>query len=268
MNLRLITCRDGTCACRLPWRGFSLPDGVNLPNLYHYLSANKDNCTIMAKSRSKTGNNKVARTQGAAGGWAGLVMVDPRRIRYQHARIRPIFSGCGRRLTETLQSIRDEKMKPEDLPPIQVIGGPLVEDGAERWYFSLNNRRLWVLKQCREEGLLSNNQIQVRIRQPKSAAEKERFTVEKCALEAKILRDPASFKGQQKQMKGGEAADKLANNSCKKDECTEMSNQVKINAENGGEENSNEDMSVGSDDNESDSDDEVAPCVNPFSALM
>ena len=151
--------------------------------------------TNMAKSRSKTGNNKVARTKGAAGGWSGSVTVDPRRIRYQHARIRPTFSGCGRSVVDTLQSIRDGKLKPENLPTIQVVSGAST-DGDERWYYSLNNRRLWVLKQCREEGLLSNNEIEVRVRQPKSAAEQERFTPEKCALEAKFLREPSSTKKQ------------------------------------------------------------------------
>lgn len=69
----------------------------------------------------------------------------------------------------------------------KVIVGPVDESGP--WYFSLNNRRLWVLKRCREEGLLENNLIRVRIRVPKSGAEAERYTLVKCALEAKFVRE-------------------------------------------------------------------------------
>ena len=50
----------------------------------------------------------------------GFIMVDPARVRFQHSRIRPYFSGCGRSLMETLDEIRDGKIKPSDLPPIQV----------------------------------------------------------------------------------------------------------------------------------------------------
>jgi hypothetical protein len=71
----------------------------------------------------------------------------------------------------------------------QVIVGPQTEDGP--WYFSLNNRRLWVLKRCREEGLLDKNQIRVRVRAPKSSAEASRYSLENCALEAKMMKESA-----------------------------------------------------------------------------
>ncbi|CAM9367846.1 unnamed protein product, partial [Choristocarpus tenellus] len=52
---------------------------------------------------------------------------------------------------------------------------------------SLNNRRLYVLKVCREEGLLgSNGLVRVRCRDIKSH-EQERYTVEKCALQARFM---------------------------------------------------------------------------------
>jgi hypothetical protein len=120
----------------------------------------------------------------------GFILADPDRIRFQHSRIRPYFSGCGRSVMETLESIRRKEIKPSDLPPIQVIVGPQTEDGP-CWYFSLNNRRLWVLKRCREEGLLDNNQIRVRVRSPKSSAEASRYSLENCALEAKIMKESA-----------------------------------------------------------------------------
>ena len=65
--------------------------------------------------------------------------------------------------------------------------GPETEKGL--WYFSLNNRRLWVFKRLREEGLLPNNQVAVRVRLPKSDAERNRYTLENCAVEAKLMRE-------------------------------------------------------------------------------
>ena len=63
------------------------------------------------------------------------------------------------------------------------------EDDEGPWYFSLNNRRLYVLKKCREEGLLEDNLIRVRVRQPKSGSEEEHYTLENCAVEAKFIRE-------------------------------------------------------------------------------
>ena len=97
-------------------------------------------------------------------------------LRYQHSRIRPVFSGCGRRVEDTLNDLRSGRAAVKDLPPIQVhhkggtergalctirsvhrssglqviVGDS--KDGEEPWYFSLNNRRLWVLKALRAEG--------------------------------------------------------------------------------------------------------------------
>lgn len=90
---------------------------------------------------------------------------------------------------ETLEEIREGRLQPSDLPPIQVIVGPLDPDDGLPWYFSLNNRRLWVLKRCREEGLLENNTIAVRVREPKSAAEQSRYSLANCALEAKFMNE-------------------------------------------------------------------------------
>jgi hypothetical protein len=122
--------------------------------------------------------------------------VDPARIRFQHSRIRPYFSGCGRSVTATLEEIRNGTIQVSDLPPIQVIAGPsnnnVIGDDKnanEPWYFSLNNRRLWVLKRLREEGLLEryDNKVFVRVRMPKSRQEQERYCLDNCALEAKIV---------------------------------------------------------------------------------
>jgi len=50
----------------------------------------------------------------------GFLFVDPARVRFQHSRIRPLFSGCGRSIYETLESIRNREISAMDLPPIQV----------------------------------------------------------------------------------------------------------------------------------------------------
>jgi hypothetical protein len=151
------------------------------------------------KKKKKKSSSQRQESEGDSGD--NFVWVDPNRIRFQHARIRPHFSSCGRSLQGTLSDIRTGVMRPDDLPPIQVLAGPTTpqddddDDGGGPWYFSLNNRRLWVLKQCRREGLLEN--IRVRVRQPRSRAEAERYTLEKCAAEAKIVREkrPSKKKG-------------------------------------------------------------------------
>ncbi|CAN0191784.1 unnamed protein product [Pylaiella littoralis] len=71
---------------------------------------------------------------------------------------------------------------------ITVLLGPTDPacDG-ERCFFSLNNRRLFVFKACREEGLLGpDGQVRVRARAMKPH-ERERYTVDRCSLQAKFL---------------------------------------------------------------------------------
>jgi hypothetical protein len=179
------------------------------------------------------------------------ITVDPSRIRFQHARIRPLFSGCSRPVEQTLTDIREGKLKPEDLPPIQVIVGP--EEDGERWYFSLNNRRLWVLKRCREEGLLQNNQIRVRWRQPKSTAEAQRYTLEKCALEAKFIREPNTKTKQTVVEDVEDLTDKIDELVVQPDPDKSKSHEV---------------MESEEDEDSSDDDDDTGNYANPFSALM
>jgi hypothetical protein len=114
-----------------------------------------------------------------------LAWIDPTLIRFQHSRIRPIFSSCGRTIEETLNEIRSGKIKPCDIPPIQVLINP----SQGNWYFTLNNRRLYVFKKCLDEGLLKDteNKIPVRIRNPKSSFELSRYTVDNCSLCANII---------------------------------------------------------------------------------
>ena len=61
---------------------------------------------------------KSAKKSSDQGG--DLLYVNPSRIRYQHSRIRPTFSGCGRNVMDTLEEIRMGNLNPYDLPVIQV----------------------------------------------------------------------------------------------------------------------------------------------------
>lgn len=114
----------------------------------------------------------------------GLVPVDPSIVRFTHARIRPFFSGCGRRVEDTLSDVVEGRLAIGSLPNITVIliGGN---------YFSLNNRRLFVLKALRATDKLPDNTIPVRIRAP-NAKELVKYTVERCSLNATIMKE---FKG-------------------------------------------------------------------------
>lgn len=180
----------------------------------------------MGKRKVSRSSKKTAQKGAIQGPDVDLRLVDVARVRFQHSRIRPVFSGCGRSVEGTLESIRRGEVSPHDLPPIQVsvIGAETVTSLNRRcsrmhthfqlvgcsqvlelndsesasdsghWYFSLNNRRLWVLKRCREEGLLlPSNLVRVRVRQPRSAAEIARYTVQNCALEASLMREPLSM---------------------------------------------------------------------------
>lgn len=188
----------------------------------------------------------------------GLLWVDPNRVRFQHSKIRPLFSGCGRSIYETLESIRKHEISPSELPPIQVIVGPETEEG--RWYFSLNNRRLWVLKRCREEGLLQNNEIQVRVRAPKSSAEEARYSLQNCALEAKVVSEP-----QKRANPKGSKKEEQANDEREEKEPIEAACENEIDDK---QVSPTDSGSSDEDDEDFDSDDEVLVNKHPFSALM
>ena len=104
-----------------------------------------------------------------------FIEIDPSIVYFTHARIRSTFSGCGRKVEETLDEIINGKLKPADLPFITVM-----YDGSV--YYSLNNRRLWVLKQCKERGLVDH--IRVRVRPEDKGTIK--YSQETCVLHAKL----------------------------------------------------------------------------------
>lgn len=72
------------------------------------------------KQQRKTNKNKNVVVDSSSSNSEDRIWVDPARIRYQHSRIRPFFSGCGRSVEETLDALRQGKLQPSDIPPIQV----------------------------------------------------------------------------------------------------------------------------------------------------
>ena len=74
----------------------------------------------MGRQKGKTNKKNLATRPTSTTNDEGMIWVDVERVRFQHARIRPTFSSCGRSLMETLEAIRQGTLLPSDLPPIQV----------------------------------------------------------------------------------------------------------------------------------------------------
>ncbi|WOO82277.1 uncharacterized protein LOC62_04G005773 [Vanrija pseudolonga] len=155
-----------------------------------------------------------------------LVQMDPDEIYFTHARIRPVFTGCNKRIEETLEEILSGQTKIEDVPYITVIenfetpapapaGGSSKgkkgrrgdsddeeeERGGKRkgrgkaapaaasappapYYFSLNNRRLYLFKTLKAMGKIDTIAVQVK---PALERERTKYTRERCVLRAKIM---------------------------------------------------------------------------------
>jgi hypothetical protein len=143
-----------------------------------------------------------------------------------------------------------------------VIVGPEDHDGP--WYFSLNNRRLWVFKRCREEGLLENNIIRVRVREPKSGSEEDRYSLENCSLEAKFIREKTPKRDNECNDVGGdrEVDADIQGTNLSLSKCGKKSHLM-FDADLGDDKSADEEAS----DSESD-DSYVGATPNPFSALM
>ena len=117
----------------------------------------------------------------------GYMEVDPAEVYFTHSRVRPFFSGCGRRLEETLALLVEGRMDIEALPQITVLRGAGGAAGGGRpIIFSLNNRRLWVLKELRAAGKLQNNVVRVRAKDA-LPRERDRYTASKCSLTATLM---------------------------------------------------------------------------------
>ncbi|GMI55689.1 hypothetical protein ScalyP_jg5008 [Parmales sp. scaly parma] len=124
-----------------------------------------------------------------------LLQVDPLNVRFQHSRIRPNFSGCGRSVQHTLDILREGTGSLDDVPVIEIIDPRdlpdevnFEEDGSPVFY-GLNNRRLWVMKRLREEGLVET--IGVRTRVCKSDKERATYTISSRSKKATFVREKA-----------------------------------------------------------------------------
>lgn len=177
------------------------------------------------KKEKKKGRSKASSSGSAEG---PLVQLRPSQILYTYSKVLPYFSGCGRTLAGTLHEIESGEMKPSDLPAIAVISAEVPvesnkageddgwssdEDGRGekgkgrkgkkgndskapekiQKFFSTNNRRLWVLKQCESKGLLGEERtVGVRLQRPdvsKRMVEKgsRSFRIERSCENVKIL---------------------------------------------------------------------------------
>jgi len=80
----------------------------------------------MGKQKAKAGGGRKKKNNTASSSNDNntkdgeMIWVDVERVRFAHARIRPVFSSCGRPLVDTLEAIRQGSIQPSDLPPIQV----------------------------------------------------------------------------------------------------------------------------------------------------
>jgi hypothetical protein len=79
-----------------------------------------------------------------------IVSIDVNIIYFTHSRIRPIFTGCNKLISDTLHEIVNGKISIKNIPLITII-----ENNGN--YFSLNNRRLYLFKMLAEMNLLDNN---------------------------------------------------------------------------------------------------------------
>jgi hypothetical protein len=138
----------------------------------------------MGKNKSNKGKKKSA----SAVSDDETILIDPEGVRFTHARIRPFFTGCGKRISETLQDIIEGRCALEDIPLITVI------EGKEGCLFSLNNRRLYLIKELRARGLLENNMCRVRTKAG-LPRELERYTTERCSLTARVMKEKGDDDG-------------------------------------------------------------------------
>ena len=107
-----------------------------------------------------------------------------------------------------MEDIISKRLSIEQLPMITVI---VKEDGV---FFSLNNRRLWVLKELRKGGLLKNNTVKVRVKAA-LARERDRYTIDRCSITCQIMKEVGGGGGGEEEIEiedagDGDATDDLA----------------------------------------------------------
>lgn len=102
-----------------------------------------------------------------------IIELDPEIIRFTHSKIRKQFSGCAKMLSDTLSELENKLIAPNDIPTITVLF-----DGTH--YYSMNNRRLWIFKQCKQKNILSTIKVNIKMIKPS-----DKYNTERCSLNAK-----------------------------------------------------------------------------------
>ena len=94
-----------------------------------------------------------------------------------------MFSGCGKSIRDTIDEITSGATAPAELPFITVL------TSGNGNFYSLNNRRLYVLKYLRANGYLEpSNTIRVRLKTP-LPRELKKYSPDKCSLTASIMKE-------------------------------------------------------------------------------
>jgi hypothetical protein len=83
------------------------------------------------------------------------MLLDPNLIYFTHSRIRGRFTGCNKTIEETFQELKNKTIAFSDIPKIKVL-----YDGKN--YYSENNRRLYLFKKCKSEGLLQEIEVVIK----------------------------------------------------------------------------------------------------------
>ena len=103
-----------------------------------------------------------------------IINLKPSQIYFTHSKISDTFTGCNKKLKDTLQELSSDIKKIINIPLIRVQS-----DGSK--YISMNNRRLWVFKQLEAMGLLEEINVYIEYIKKDSKNAKNDH-----ALEAKI----------------------------------------------------------------------------------
>jgi hypothetical protein len=135
----------------------------------------------MSGKGKKGGKGGKGGSSSSSSSSRGVIEIDPEQVYFTHSRVRPFFTGCNKRIEDTLEEIVSGTTKVTDIPLITIIPN-------EGHYFSLNNRRLFLFKTLRSRGLLPGNVIQAYVKAPLER-EKQRYLPSRCALVAKMMKE-------------------------------------------------------------------------------
>ena len=105
---------------------------------------------LNSKNKIKSNNNDNNNIINNNNHNKAIVSINVNRIYFTHSRIRPIFTGCNKLITDTLEEIINKKTFIKNIPLITII-----ENNGN--YFSLNNRRLYLFKMLAQMNLLGSN---------------------------------------------------------------------------------------------------------------